>query len=199
MQSRFWLYILATLILLSGCRMCSSPYDYCGPTFLGHSDGSDCHSCSPVAGRAGSAIAPSQDLLMTADETSGASGDVEETVSEEDTATASEFRPAPAADYTTHLRSPYTITHEPVIDFGVPPENIISITDRKLEAPPTESTTAPKDASVYPATNALATQAEASAPATQAEGRPLAGRGVPDQGSSDGGWTACGNRPEMLR
>jgi len=42
-RSTFALAVLALVTLTSGCRMCASPYDYCGPTFTG--DG--CQQCMP--------------------------------------------------------------------------------------------------------------------------------------------------------
>jgi hypothetical protein len=42
-RSTFALAVLALATLTCGCRMCASPYDYCGPTFTGES----CQQCLP--------------------------------------------------------------------------------------------------------------------------------------------------------
>jgi len=34
--------VVVTLAVTAGCRMCASPYDYCGPTYTG-----ECGSCDP--------------------------------------------------------------------------------------------------------------------------------------------------------
>ncbi len=49
--------LLCTVAILlavsAGCRMCSHPNDYCGPTF----DRDNCNSCNPLA-RSGSILSP---------------------------------------------------------------------------------------------------------------------------------------------
>ncbi len=45
--------VAALLVLSAGCRMCSHPHDYCGPTF----DRDGCQSCNPLA-RSGSILSP---------------------------------------------------------------------------------------------------------------------------------------------
>jgi len=44
-RSAFALAVLALVISASGCRMCASPYDYCGPTFTAEA----CQQCMPTA------------------------------------------------------------------------------------------------------------------------------------------------------
>ncbi len=45
--------MLATMAVVSGCAMCASPYDYCGPTFTMEPG----QSCNPLA-RANSRLSP---------------------------------------------------------------------------------------------------------------------------------------------
>ena len=45
--------VAALLAVSAGCRMCSHPNDYCGPTF----DRGSCQSCDPLA-RSGSVLSP---------------------------------------------------------------------------------------------------------------------------------------------
>ncbi len=45
--------VAALLAVSAGCRMCSHPNDYCGPTF----DRGSCQSCDPIA-RSGSILSP---------------------------------------------------------------------------------------------------------------------------------------------
>ncbi|NMC21476.1 MAG: hypothetical protein GYA33_13775 [Thermogutta sp.] len=196
MQRKVWLYILAALILLSGCRMCASPYDYCGPTFLGRSGEGDCASCSPRAPRAGSAVAPVPDdtLLSSSDDpTEDLTEDLivtEDAIPFETSVEQAEDHLMRYTDRPAKLPSPYARSIEPVIDFGVPPENIISITDRKLE-----------DAAV--ADSSPSSAAPASAPQSAVAARTDSGdsprRAVTARAVSDDGWTARGNRPEMRR
>jgi len=51
-RSTFALAVLALVTLTCGCRMCASPYDYCGPTFTGEG----CQQCLPNV-REGSILA----------------------------------------------------------------------------------------------------------------------------------------------
>lgn len=193
MHAKVWLYVLATLIFLTGCRMCASPYDYCGPTLSGRPEQADCVSCSPLAPRAGSAVAPAPDetLLSYSNDPS----DVP-VVSDAATPFATpderfEDRPSLSSDLPARRPSPFVRSTEPVIDFGIPPENIISITDRKLEdAPELDAATSPPSAPPT-ASRSLVTS------------RPSFGdtprRTIPARSVSDDGWTARGHRPELLR
>ncbi|GAB4140198.1 MAG: hypothetical protein Kow0040_28600 [Thermogutta sp.] len=188
MQQKIWLYILATLIFLSGCRMCASPYDYCGPTFLGRAGEGGCNSCSPVAPRAGSAVAPvSDDVLLSA---SGTATDAPVVEDPSLPFEPEENRPLLSTDRPVKLSPPYARSIEPVIDFGVPPENIISITDRKLEDAPDLGS------SPSPAAPSSASQSTVAA-RTGSSDSPR--RTIPARTVSDDGWTARGNRPETLR
>lgn len=195
MQQKLWLYLVATLIFLSGCRMCASPYDNCDPTFLGRSGQGDCQSCFPSAPRAGSAIAPAlHDALLTSSETPTDVPIVADDASPvESLVERTEERSMLSAGSPARLPSPYARSIEPVIDFGIPPENIISITDRKLdEAPAVESSPEPTSLS-----------SPAPVPRSVVAARSGAGdpprRMIPARPVSDDGWTARGNRPETLR
>lgn len=192
MQRKLWLYIVATLIFLSGCRMCASPYDYCGPTFLGRSGEGDCQSCSPSAPRAGSAIAPAfDDVLLTSSDTPTDVPIVADDASPvESFVERREERSTLSADSPVRLPPPYAQSIEPVIDFGIPPENIISITDRKLdEAPVLDSSPEPTSPSPVPRSIVAARSSTGDPPRRTVPARPV----------SDDGWTARGNRPETLR
>lgn len=107
---------ISAVILVSGCRMCASPFDYSGPTAPEAVENEHSHSRS----RAGSLFAPHpQDVSM--DEHMLLGGEVEED------AVLGDVQPAPAPEPAlVGARS----TERPHIDFGVPPEHIISITDR---------------------------------------------------------------------
>ena len=192
MQAKVWLYILATLIFLTGCRMCASPYDYCGPTLSGHSGPSDCVSCSPLAPRAGSAVAPVPDdaLLTSSNEPSDVPVVSDEVIPFETPGKRAEARPRLYTDLPGKLPAPYARSTEPVIDFGIPPENIISITDRKLEdAPVLDSSPSPSVPPTAPRSVVAARTDTGDSPRRTIPARPI----------SDDGWTARGNRPEMLR
>lgn len=192
MQRKLWLYIVATLIFLSGCRMCASPYDYCGPTFLGRSGEGDCQSCSPLAPRAGSSIAPAFDhaLLTSSDTATDLPIVVDDSRAVAPFLTQGEERSTLSADSPVRLPPPYARSIEPVIDFGIPPENIISITDRQLdEAPVLESSPDPTSPSPVPRSIVAARSSTGDPPRRTIPARPV----------SDDGWTARGNRPETLR
>lgn len=46
---RLALTIVCLLVMSTGCRMCSSKFDYCGPTVMGGC-GEECGLCTPRAG-----------------------------------------------------------------------------------------------------------------------------------------------------
>ncbi|GAB6166554.1 hypothetical protein JCM19992_25540 [Thermostilla marina] len=119
---------LLALVGLTGCRMCASPYDYTGPTEM-HAQ---CTQCGSQAGhsrsRAGSAFAPADAM-------------VEQTASEE--IIIEESQGEVPLDMQARSPLPGRVVptprlQAPEIDFGVPPEHIISITDRRVDEP-TES------------------------------------------------------------
>ncbi len=192
MQAKVWLYVLATLIFLTGCRMCASPYDYCGPTLSGRPGQADCVSCSPLAPRAGSAVAPAPDetLLTYANDSSDVPLASDSAAPLETPDQRLEDRPRLSGDLPARLPSPFVRSSEPVIDFGIPPENIISITDRKLEDTP-EVDAAPSPSAPPTASRSLV--------AARPDSRDTSRRTIPARSVSDDGWTARGRRPEMLR
>ncbi len=57
LRTALGLGVIAVLLVAAGCRMCSHPYDYCGPVYYG--DG--CQSCSPHS-RAGSILSGAPEL-----------------------------------------------------------------------------------------------------------------------------------------
>jgi len=102
---------LGLLILGAGCRMCAHSYDYCGPLFSGKCG----EQCDPRY-RAGSIL----------------SGTV---LPVPDAATEMDMQPGQQPD----VWQPTDAWQETDPDFGIPQDQIISITDRKLEEPPTEA------------------------------------------------------------
>jgi hypothetical protein len=57
-RSTFAWTVVTLATLTSGCRMCASPYDYCGPIFTG----GDCQQCMPNF-REGSILSPAAPLV----------------------------------------------------------------------------------------------------------------------------------------
>ncbi|RMG04704.1 MAG: hypothetical protein D6741_00610 [Planctomycetota bacterium] len=113
---------IVVLTGLSGCRMCASPFDYTGPTELN----AQCSQCGSQSGhsraRAGSAFAPADAVI----EQTGA----EEVIIEQS-----------GDDVPLDMQAQGSVgtrvfsAQAPEIDFGVPPEHIISITDRRADEP----------------------------------------------------------------
>ena len=120
LRATITLTAIAGFALSLGCRMCASPHDYSGPVVSGGGQ-CDCYRSQ----RAGSAFA----------------GVVEET--HEVLASASQNKThhsvarslSPATEYdSTKLGRPLTRADiDPFVRLGIPPENILSVTDRPIE------------------------------------------------------------------
>ncbi len=81
-RAQLVLAISMLTVAATGCTMCASPYDYCGPTFTGQPG----EPCCPDA-RAGSILSPPLDPV----------GEGQIAPSETPTGAEKEFSPTPAA------------------------------------------------------------------------------------------------------
>lgn len=168
--------------VLVGCRMCASPYDTAGPV-LSHNK---CPSCNQKA-RAGSifssAMRPERNgQELAADEAGVLAPSV----------------PTPPRGYANdrprRVGTPLSRSEiDPFVELGIPPENIISVTDRPLE---TEDTLASQDNQVddqavdriaeTPRKSAVQVASRSSSASSQTSGDDL-------------GWTRMGARPVSLQ
>lgn len=155
-----------------GCRMCASPYDNTGPVI----SSDDCGRCRS-SGRAGSAFAQAiqeQDQgVATVTGRATMKGQEEgENVGKTAAAGARVFQPR-------HLGRPLTREDiDPFVRLGIPPENILSVTDRPLEET--------IDENQHPASQSLASGAKK-------EPKPLPSE-KGESGTTTAGWVRLGER-----
>lgn len=122
-----WLIILA--IWQGGCRMCSSPFDGCGPVMDGGRP-----TCQPGY-RAGSILGPQMPAVPPRHAIQEANPLVRkrpDLPSAPRIAGSTRQSPSHLPEQTL-LGPPLTLQEmEPFVELGIPPENIISVTDRPL-------------------------------------------------------------------
>ncbi|MGQ9506134.1 MAG: hypothetical protein ACUVQG_13255 [Thermogutta sp.] len=120
------LLIVIGLGVAFGCRMCASPHDYTGPVMSPPEQGRSCSSL-----RAGSAFvgvaAEEQGVLAAAP---APSGPTPNRFSRSVRVTSPPVRGTKSAEYGRPL-TPEDL--DPFIKLGIPPENILSVTDRPLD------------------------------------------------------------------
>ncbi|MGB4726059.1 MAG: hypothetical protein WBH86_01510 [Thermogutta sp.] len=158
---------LATII---GCRMCASPHDSCGPVVSAGFSGRGCTSA-----RAGSAFAVTAYSDHTDENSPGYASAPHVVGLDSDRRTVSSSKgPLP--------RSPHRpLTPEdidPFVKLGIPPENILSVTDRPADEPIAQET------SPSPQTLVHADPKQPKAPATNADRESV----------TSAGWTRIGER-----
>jgi len=126
LRATMTLTVIAGFALSLGCRMCASPHDYSGPVVSGGGQ-CDCYRSQ----RAGSAFAgvveESQEVLASAQDNPSAS--------QNKTHHSVARSLSPATEYdSTKLGRPLTRADiDPFVRLGIPPENILSVTDRPIE------------------------------------------------------------------
>lgn len=149
----FWAVcgIAALFAATTGCKMCAHPYDYCGPTFTGGTYAAGPH------GRAGSILSGGPVAGAVAAETS-----YQETTLEGPQPTPTgPAPPAPKPNPTPPAKRPngsFAPGQSPDINQGIPQENVISVTDRRID----ESPSAVAQGSPTPAPSRSARQRETS-------------------------------------
>lgn len=173
--------LVTVAIWQGGCRMCSSPFDGCGPVV-----GEGPSACHPGY-RAGSILGPKVPPAL-AESTPQNADSIVRKRSESHGAQRmmGAARPnLPHSEEETLLGPPLTLHEiEPFVELGIPPENIISVTDRPLSErePPGVASKSPVDPAPLPEETEIADQKSPPAPRT-AISSPAAD-----------GWTRLGSR-----